>query len=81
MGYDLSAVLADQGPMPKDAFQRLWTSAPADKKAMCQGSFAQKVTAQQVSGRMQQYFCFLVAQTQAQDMDQLYFSCRSLRIP
>ena len=34
VGYDLSAVLVDDGPMPKDAFQRLWQSAPADKKAM-----------------------------------------------
>ena len=33
VGYDLSAVLVDDGPMPKDAFQRLWQSAPADKKA------------------------------------------------
>ncbi|CAJ1380969.1 unnamed protein product [Effrenium voratum] len=33
VGYDLSAVLADNGPMAKDAFQRVWTSAPPDKKA------------------------------------------------
>lgn len=32
VGYDLSAVLVDDGPIPKDAFQRLWQSAPADKK-------------------------------------------------
>lgn len=75
VGYDLSAVLVDDGPMPKDAFQRLWQSAPADKKAVCQGAFSQKVTADMVSTRMQQYYCFLVARTQAQDMDQLYFSC------
>eukprot|EP00913_Durusdinium_trenchii_P032908 g30807.t1 len=75
VGYDLSAVLVDSGPMPKDAFQRLWQAAPADKKAMCQGAFGQKVSAQMVSTRMQQYYCFLVAQTQAQDMDLLYFNC------
>eukprot|EP00435_Cladocopium_sp_Y103_P041522 s2572_g11.t1 len=75
VGYDLSAVLVDDGPMPKEAFQRLWQSAPADKKAMCQGAFSQKVTADMVSTRMQQYYCFLVARTQAQDMDQMYFSC------
>lgn len=32
VGYDLSAVLVDDGPIPKDAFQRLWQSAPSDKK-------------------------------------------------
>ena len=38
VGYDLSAVLVDDGPIPKDAFQRLWQSAPADKKVpkICQ---------------------------------------------
>ncbi|CAJ1352756.1 unnamed protein product [Effrenium voratum] len=75
VGYDLSAVLADNGPMAKDAFQRVWTSAPPDKKAMSQGAFGTKVTAEMVASRLQQYYCYLVAQTQGQDVDQLYFSC------
>jgi len=78
VGYDLSAVLVDSGLVAKDAFQRTWQGAPQDKKAMCQGAFSARVTADMVISRMQQYFCFLVARTEGPDMDILYFSCSTM---
>eukprot|EP00931_Biecheleriopsis_adriatica_P048103 TRINITY_DN27786_c0_g1_i1.p1 TRINITY_DN27786_c0_g1~~TRINITY_DN27786_c0_g1_i1.p1 ORF type:complete len:929 (+),score=191.37 TRINITY_DN27786_c0_g1_i1:41-2827(+) len=75
VGYDLSAVLLDSGPVAKDAFQRTWQSVPQERKAMCQGAMGSQVSADMVIARMQQYYCYLVAQTQGNDMDTLYFSC------
>jgi len=72
--YDLSAVLMDNGPVPKDDFQRIWQNQSVSK-AMCQGAFAQRVTPEMVASRMQQYFCYVVAKTQGPQVDSLYVSC------
>lgn len=72
--YDLSAVLMDSGPVPKDDFQRVWQNQSV-QKAMSQGVFAQRVTPEMVAARLQQYFCYVVVKTQGQEADSLYISC------
>ncbi|CAE7938510.1 Ap1b1 [Symbiodinium necroappetens] len=72
--YDLSAVLMDSGPVPKDDFQRVWQNQSV-QKAMSQGVFAQRVMPEMVAARLQQYFCYVVVKTQGQEADSLYISC------
>ncbi|CAE7833423.1 BETAC-AD [Symbiodinium sp. CCMP2592] len=72
--YDLSAVLMDSGPVPKDDFQRVWQNQSV-QKAMSQGAFAQRVTPEMAAARLQQYFCYVVVKTQGQEADSLYISC------
>lgn len=75
VGYDLSAVLAEGGPLAKDAFLQTWQGMPQDKKAMCSGAFAQQVTSEMVIARLQQYYCYLVHHVEAADTEQFYISC------
>jgi len=74
IGYDLSAVLACTGPMPKDAFQQTWQQVPPEAKARTMGQFSQKVTPEMVSQRLRQYYVYTAAQTQGNDADNLYLS-------
>lgn len=74
VGYDLLAVLADGGPVPKDEYQRIWQSLPQDQKACTQGQLTQKVTPEMLISRLRQYYVYLVAQTVGNDADVLYFS-------
>lgn len=75
VGYDLSAVLVEGGPVAKDAFLQTWQGMPQDKKTMCQGAFAQPVTSEMVISRLQQYHCYLVHHIEGAEMDQFYISC------
>mmetsp|Transcript_64637 Transcript_64637/g.116295 ORF Transcript_64637/g.116295 Transcript_64637/m.116295 type:complete len:943 (-) Transcript_64637:47-2875(-) len=74
VGYDLSAVLVEGGPVAKEAFQQTWQSLSQDRKTMCRGQFGQKVTPEMVVERLRQYYCYTVVQTQGQDMEIIYFS-------
>mmetsp|Transcript_14940 Transcript_14940/g.52439 ORF Transcript_14940/g.52439 Transcript_14940/m.52439 type:complete len:932 (+) Transcript_14940:64-2859(+) len=83
IGYDLSAVLADGGPIDKDEFQRTWQAVPPDRKVRTMGQLAQKVTPEMVIQRLRQYYIYLVAQMQGNDADLLYFSastCNNLAV-
>eukprot|EP00416_Gambierdiscus_australes_P002030 CAMPEP_0171135636 /NCGR_PEP_ID=MMETSP0766_2-20121228/130144_1 /TAXON_ID=439317 /ORGANISM="Gambierdiscus australes, Strain CAWD 149" /LENGTH=219 /DNA_ID=CAMNT_0011599145 /DNA_START=1 /DNA_END=658 /DNA_ORIENTATION=- len=74
IGYDLSAVLMEAGPVSPDAFQQTWRQVPEARKARTMGQFGQRVTPEMVISRMKQYYIYLVAQMEGQDADLLYFS-------
>lgn len=76
--YDLSAVLAEGGVVPRDVFQRTWTTVPAEQKARVRGQFGARVTPDMISGRMRQYYVNLVAQMPGQDGEIMYFSAQTV---
>lgn len=83
VGYDLSAVLAEGGPVAQQVFQGTWQSVPPDRKTRLMGQFAAKVATESVIARLRQYYVYLVLQTQGNDADMLYLSastCNQLQI-
>merc|ERR1711920_44905 len=75
VGYDLSAVLMDGGPVGQDAFQNVFfRQAPPESKKQTMGQLSQKVTPDQVIQRMKQYYVYVVAQKEGPDADLMYFS-------
>jgi len=83
IGYDLSAVLSDTGPAPKEQFQQTWQGVPPERKVKTMGQFAQKVSPDMVVERLRQYYVYVVAQMQGTDADIIYCSattCNNLVI-
>eukprot|EP00928_Gymnodinium_smaydae_P071309 TRINITY_DN54934_c0_g1_i1.p1 TRINITY_DN54934_c0_g1~~TRINITY_DN54934_c0_g1_i1.p1 ORF type:complete len:992 (-),score=268.54 TRINITY_DN54934_c0_g1_i1:90-2918(-) len=72
--YDLSAVLVDCGPAPRETFRQAWQQAPAERKVRTIGQFSQQVTPDMVVARCRQYFVYLVNQTSAPDSESLFLS-------
>merc|ERR1711924_97853 len=58
LGFDLSAVLNDSGPVSQDSFRDIWGRLPPDKKARTVGQLSQPVTPDMLKSRMRQYFCY-----------------------
>jgi AP-1 complex subunit beta-1 len=75
LGFDLSAVLNDSGPVSQDSFRDIWGRLPPDKKVRTVGQLSQPVTPEMLKSRMRQYFCYFVVQREAQDGLYMYFSC------
>jgi len=78
VGYDLSAVLANDGAVSQDIFRDIWGRVPPEQKARTVGQLSQRVNPEQVIGRMRQYFCYFVAQREAQDSVYMYFSAMTI---
>jgi len=74
IGYDLSAVLMDGGPVAQAAFQQTWQQVPAEKKARVLGQFGQGITPEMLIPRMRQYYVYFVTQMASPSADVLYFS-------
>jgi len=75
IGYDLSAVLMDGGPITPSAFQQSWQSAPVQTtKARVLGQFQQRITPEMLIPRMRQYYVYFVTQMANPSADLLYFS-------
>jgi len=74
IGYDLSAVLMDGGPVAQAAFQQTWQQVPAEKKARVLGQFGQGITPEMLIPRMRQYYVYFVTQLAGPAADALHFS-------
>jgi AP-1 complex subunit beta-1 len=75
LGFDLSAVLTDGGPVSQDSFKDIWGRLPPERKARSIGQLSQPVSSEMLITRMRQYFCYFVVQREAPDCDLYYFSC------
>merc|ERR1712008_216918 len=78
IGYDLSAVLADGGPVAQTAFQQTWQQVPAERKARVLGQFQQGITPEMLIPRMRQYYVYFVTQLAGPAADALYFSATGM---
>jgi len=78
IGYDLSAVLMDGGPVAQAEFQQTWQQVPAERKARVLGQFQQRITPDMLIPRMRQYYMYPVTQMAGQAADLLYFSATTV---
>lgn len=78
VGYDLSAVLAADGPVGQDVFRDIWGRVPQEQKARTVGNLTSRVSPQQIAGRMKQYFCYMVAQREDASGAYMFFSAMTI---
>lgn len=73
VGFDLSAVLADSGPVSQDTFKGTWERIPPDQKMKSVGQLAQRVTPDMLKARMKQYFCYFIIGREDATTEYAYF--------
>jgi AP-1 complex subunit beta-1 len=78
VAFDLSAVLADSGPVSQDTFKETWGRIPPDQKMKAVGQLAQRVTPDMLTKRMRQYFCYFVAGREDESTAYAYFCATTM---